>query len=462
MADNYLTSAANTVPSPRQLKWMDLEFYAFIHFGINTFTGNEWETGRESPDVFAPESFDPNQWCRAVKLAGMKGLILTCKHHDGFCLWPSKYTDYTVANSKWLDGEGDVVRSVSASCRKYGLAFGVYLSPWDRHEETYGTGKAYDDFYKNQLSELLTDYGDIFCVWLDGACGEGKHGRKQDYNWDEYYALIRELQPDCCIVNCGPDARWCGNESGVGRLSEWSVLPSYFNKFGSSVKTNGVNFTEPDLGSRSKIKNCDSFIWYPSEVDVSIRKNWFYRSDDDYTIKPLSKLVEIYNNSVGANASLLLNIPPQPDGLLNEKDVDALLTLGAVLQLHFEDDLALDSKMSGDRYLDDLHSPTRALPDKAGYWHSGDDPEGAELILDLGDDYDVDRVVLKENVETGQQIERFELYVEVNNKFKRIYKGTVIGHKRIIEFDKTIRTQRLKLVIKKSRLFATIKSFEAY
>lgn len=468
MAEKYLEKAATTVPTKRQLEWMDLEFCAFIHFGMNTFTGREWGTGFEEPDLFNPTAFSAEQWVKTVKIAGMKGLILTCKHHDGFCLWPSAYTDHCVKSSKWQDGNGDVVKAVADACRKYGIKFGVYLSPWDMHEPSYGKGEEYNTYYKNQLRELLTNYGDIYCVWLDGACGEGKNGKKQEYDWEGYYRLIRELQPNAVISVCGPDVRWCGNEAGVGRLSEWSVVPAYYKNYDidrdmkPALSKKEVNYSEPDIGSRSKIKKCDDFVWYPAEVDVSLRKGWFYTKDDDYTVKPLSKLMKIYNTSVGANASLLLNIPPQPDGLINEHDVETLATMGAVLALHFEDNLALDSKMSGSCQLDDLHSPSRALPDKSGYWHSGADPEDAELILDMGDDYDVDRVVLKENIETGQQIEKFTLFYETEGKWKKLCTGTVIGHKRICELDRTVRTQRLKLVINKTRLFATIKSFEAY
>ena len=194
--DDYIKRAAAVVPSERQLKWHELEFYAFIHFGMNTFTNSEWGNGNDDPVLFNPEKLNANQWAAAVRAAGMKAIILTCKHHDGFCLWPSEYTDYSVKKSKWKDGQGDVVRECAEACKKFGLKFGVYLSPWDRHDPRYGEGEAYNKYFKNQLRELLTNYGDIFCVWFDGACGEGKNGRKQEYDWQGYYDLIRECQPE--------------------------------------------------------------------------------------------------------------------------------------------------------------------------------------------------------------------------------------------------------------------------
>ena len=212
----------SVLPSPRQVAFQQTEFYAFVHFTVNTFTDKEWGDGKENPEIFNPVNFDADQWLRAIKSAGMKGLILTCKHHDGFCLWPSKFTNHSVAASPF---KKDIVLEVSEACKKYGIKFGVYLSPWDRNSSLYGQGKAYDDFFVNQLTELLTNYGPVFSVWFDGACGEGPNGKKQYYDWERYYKVIRDLQPEACISVCGPDIRWCGNEAGYTRESEWSVVP---------------------------------------------------------------------------------------------------------------------------------------------------------------------------------------------------------------------------------------------
>lgn len=468
---DYVKYAASIVPSERQLKWHEMEFYAFVHYGMNTYTNSEWGSGNEDPELFAPEKLDCRQWAKLCKLSGMKGIILTAKHHDGFCLWQTKYTNHSVASSKWKDGKGDVVAECAAACREFGIKFGVYLSPWDRHEATYGSGEAYNEYFRNQLRELLTNYGDIFCVWFDGACGEGKNGRKQEYDWESYYAVVRELQPEAVINVCGPDVRWCGNESGVCRKSEWNVVPYYHSRHELIAAASQQDVTKPpkevnptalDLGSRKVIRKCNKLIWYPSEVDVSLRKGWFYHPDDDYNIKPLTKIMQIYYNSVGANASLLLNLSPMPEGKIHEKDVETLLSVGAQLEIDFNENLAEDSIMTDNRHLDEKHTGQAALindPDE--YWHSGDDPEGAELILDLGDEYDIDKIVLGEHIRTGQQIEKFTLYAKIDGKWKKLAAETIIGYKRICRFDE-IRVRYFKLVINKARCFATISKFEAY
>jgi len=471
--------AAQVVPSPRQLAWQELEFYSFIHFGINTFTGREWGDGAEDPALFNPEKLDCRQWAKVCKAAGMRGLILTAKHHDGFCLWPTATTRHGVASSPWKDGKGDVVAECAKACADVGIKFGVYLSPWDQNASCYGQGKAYDDFYKTQLRELLTNYGELFCLWFDGACGEGKNGKKQVYDWQGYYDLIRELQPNAAICVTGPDVRWVGNEAGVCRPSEWSVVPAYLSKAeviaAASQQEDGKAPAPPnkdgsmawDLGSRKALIKAKDWplIWYPAEVDVSIRKGWFYHENEDYTIKPLAKLREIYYKSVGANASLLLNIPPTPEGLIHEKDLETLISLGAQLKIDFKEDLAIGSKIEASCCLDEAHSGQNIL--EGGHWHSGELDKKAELVLDFGDEFDINKVVLKENIATGQQIEAFELYVDLNceaegaSKWKKLADGTIIGHKRIIEFTEQ-RMRRLKLVITQCRGFATLSGWEAY
>ena len=278
---------AAIVPQERQVRFQQLEFYAFIHFTVNTFTDKEWGDGTESPEIFDPKKLDAEQWVTAVKSAGMKGLILTCKHHDGFCLWPSRHTKHTVAYSPWKNGKGDVVREVSEACRKHGIKFGVYLSPWDRNCELYGQGKPYDDFFVEQLTELLTEYGEVFSVWFDGACGEGPNGKKQYYDWERYYSVIRELQPDACISVCGPDIRWCGNEAGYTRTAEWSVVPlrardseivSEKSQHADTeeFRMRKVDARDADLGSRAMLENEQELIWYPAEVNTYIRPGWFW------------------------------------------------------------------------------------------------------------------------------------------------------------------------------------------
>ena len=477
-----VAEAARVVPSPRQLAWQALEFYAFIHFGVNTFTDREWGDGTEDPAIFNPKNLNCMQWAKVVKAAGMRGLILTAKHHDGFCLWPTATTRHSVASSPWKDGKGDVVREAAEACAATGIKFGIYLSPWDQNASCYGQGKAYDDFYKAQLRELLTNYGELFCVWFDGACGEGKNGKKQEYDWQGYYDLIRELQPGAAICIVGPDVRWVGNEAGVCRPSEWSVVPAFHSNAekiaAASQKEDGKAPSVPkeqgfagwDLGSRKALMKAKDWplIWYPAEVDVSIRKGWFYHENEDYTVKPLATLRDIYYKSVGANASLLLNIPPTPEGVIHQKDIETLVSLGAQLKIDFKENLAEDSVMTDSCRLDDAHCGQMALePGSESYWHSGEFDKAAELMIDLGDDYDIDKIVLKEHIATGQQIEAFELYADLNpaadgkHKWKKIAEGTVIGHKRICKF-REMRVRRFKLVITECRGFATIESFECY
>ncbi len=468
--DQVIEMASKVVPSERQLKWQELEFYAFMHFGVNTFSNSEWGSGYESPEIFEPTKLDARQWVRTIKTAGMRAMILTCKHHDGFCLWPSAYTDHSVKFSPWKGGKGDVVKEAADACREYGIKFGVYISPWDKHDPRYGEGEAYNKYFKNQLTELLTHYGDIFCIWFDGACGEGKKGKKQEYDWEGYYEIIRELQPDAVISICGPDVRWCGNEAGVCRKSEWSVVPYYYSSHevvaAKSQKQDGkvpkkISATTLDIGSRKAIKNAGRLIWYPAEVDVSIRKGWFYHASDDIGVKPLSKLLDIYYSSVGANAAFLLNIPPTKEGLIHERDADMLAALGAQLSIDFNENLAEDSVMTASGCLDEAHSAQMALGGKDDYWHSGMNPEEPWLMIDLGDDYDINKVVLGEHIRTGQQIESFKLYAEIEGKWKQLAEGTVIGYKRICRFNE-MRMRRIKLVIESTRCFATISKFEAY
>jgi len=274
------------------------EFYAFFHFTVNTFTGKEWGYGTESPEIFNPVQMDANQWIQAIKDAGMKGAILTCKHHDGFCLWPSKYTKHSVKYSPYRNGKGDIVKEVAEACRKAGLKFGIYLSPWDRNQETYGQGKAYDDYFVAQLTELLTGYGDIFNVWFDGACGEGSNGKKQVYDWQRYYDTIRKYMPEACIAISGPDVRGCGNEAGDTRTSEWSVIPADLSVAervaalsqhadDPSFRQRVISSMEQDLGSRERLAEEQNLIWYPAEVDVSIRPGWFYHPEEDDQVRSL-------------------------------------------------------------------------------------------------------------------------------------------------------------------------------
>lgn len=459
--------AAGIAPSLRQLAWQQLEFYAFAHFGMNTFTDREWGEGKDAPELFAPDALDADQWVAAVKSAGMKGLLLTCKHHDGFCLWPSAYTEYSVKNSLWKNGQGDVVREVSEACRRGGIKFGVYLSPWDRHEPCYGSGKPYDDYFVNQLTELTVNYGDIFCFWFDGACGEGPNGKKQVYDWERYYSVIRKLQPDAVINICGPDVRWCGNEAGHCRKSEWSVVPEELRDAErtseKSQKADDGTFSrkydsqDEDLGSREAIKHAEKLVWYPAEVDTSIRIGWFYHASEDTEVRTADELLQIYLDAVGANASLLLNIPPDKHGRMAKPDCDSLKELGEKIQKIFADNITGKAQITADSQQNGHPVTLAADGDSATYWKASEGREKAVITLHFPEKQDVSCVVLGEYLPLGQHIEQGEIIADG----KKITDCTVVGHKRICVFE-TIKVQELVVKITSSRTEPILRLLEVY
>lgn len=472
MQKDIIIKAANTVPSERQYNWQQMEFYAFAHFGINTFTNREWGKGDESPSLFNPTDFDADQWVEAVKSAGMTGLILTAKHHDGFCLWPSAYTEHSVKNSPWKNGKGDVVKEVAEACKKGGIKFGIYLSPWDRHEPTYGSGEEYNTFYKNQLRELMTNYGELFCLWFDGACGEGKNGKKQEYDWDGYYALIREFQPNAVINICGPDVRWCGNEAGKCRESEWSVVPATMvdnekvaeksQQEDDAAFAKKVDSTDEDLGSRKVIEQTKDCVWYPCEVDTSIRPGWFYHKNQDRKVKSLKKLIKIYESSVGGNASLLLNIPPDKKGRIANADVKRLKEFGNYIKNTYSENLAKGAKVNASECESDKVSADMALTaDKKEFWKPCDGTERAELTVDFGENVQFSRIVLGEQILVGQRVEKFSIYAEKKGNWKKVFDGTVIGYKKICKFRK-VKASKIKVVFEQSRVCPTLSKLEVY
>jgi len=429
--------AARVVPFPRQLAWQALEFQAFVHFGMNTFTDREWGEGTEDPKLFDPTAFDADQWVEAVKAAGIRGLIVTAKHHDGFCLWPSRFTEHSVKSSPWRDGRGDVVGEVAAACRKGGLAFGVYLSPWDRHEPSYGDSPKYNEHFKSQLRELLTQYGEISEVWFDGACGEGPNGKRQVYDWPGFFALIRELQPNAVISIMGPDARWIGNEAGVTRESEWSVIPVVGNDDAPSEKNPGgiagLDAQAADLGSLDRIaevaKKGGRLIWYPGQVDVSIRPGWFYHAAEDDKVKSLDHLLDIYYTSVGGNAQLLLNIPPDRRGRIHENDAARLKELGDRLRATFAANVAGTGRPTlyfGSVPVDGIGERGRA---------KGFSKPGIDVFeVDLGGPRRFNVAMIKEDIREGQRTEAFALDIWNGTDWTEIARGTTIGWKKLLRF----------------------------
>ncbi|PQV62604.1 alpha-L-fucosidase [Abditibacterium utsteinense] len=434
-------------PTERQLKWHQIEVYGFIHFSINTFTDKEWGYGDESPSTFNPTAFDADQIVRATKNGGLKGLVLTCKHHDGFCLWPSPHTEHSVANSPWKDGKGDIVREFSEACARHDLKFGVYLSPWDRNRADYGTPQ-YLDYYRAQLRELLTGYGPIFEVWFDGANGgDGFYGGAREtrnidnetyYDWDNTWQIVRELQPDACIfTDKGPDIRWVGNESGFAADPCWSTL-----------NTEGIWPGHADHGYLNR-GDRNGAQWLPAEVDVSTRPGWFYHASEDDAVKSVAHLRQIYFESVGRGASLILNIPPDRRGLIHENDADSLLEWHQLLQGTFAVDLAQNAQVtaSNTRGNDPQFAPAHVLDSSRDtYWATDDADTTAELILDLGQPTTFNVVRLREYLPLGQRVDTFALDAWNDEQWQEFAAAASIGNCRLLSTS-DITTSKVRLRI---------------
>ena len=438
--EERLDIASRVVPSPKQQAWQQMEFTAFLHFGINTFTDNEWGNGTESPALFNPTTLDCEQWVRTLKEAGFKMAILTAKHHDGFCLWQTATTEYSVKNSPWRNGKGDVVRELSEACKKHGLKFGVYLSPWDRNAPSYGDSPAYNRLFIAQLSELLTLYGRVDEVWFDGACAEGPNGKRQEYDWEAILNTIHTLQPDAVTAIMGDDVRWVGNEGGLGRATEWSVTPYTPKSYSHSAEANlalGLTETSKDLGSRELIARAEQLYWYPSEVDVSIRPGWFYHAWQDEQVRSLANLVDIYFRSVGRNSVLLLNIPPDRRGLIHEVDAMRLRELAHYIE-----------QMYAENYL--AKAPRR--------WHSKEG-ESHEFAVRKG--ALVNTLLLAEDITQGQRIESFKVEALINDRWHYLTEGTTIGYKRLLRFSDCA-PSKIRVTITGSRGVANISNMGLY
>ena len=433
-AAEKIEMASRLVPTPQQLEWQRMELTAFLHFGVNTFTGREWGDGTEDPAIFNPTSLDCEQWVRTLKESGFKMAIITAKHHDGFCLWPTKTTRHSVASSSWKDGKGDVVRELRDACKKYGIKFGVYLSPWDRNASCYGDSPAYNQFFIEQLTELLTNYGEVHEVWFDGANGEGPNGKKQIYDWDAILKTIRRLQPKAVTAIMGDDVRWVGNEKGIGRETEWSataLTPGIYPRSGEQNKELGIFGKAKDLGGRDIVARATELFWYPSEVDVSIRPGWFYHADQDKQVKSLNHLTDIYFKSVGYNSVLLLNIPPDLRGLINENDVQRLKEFSSYLKKTFARNYVLKGNEA---------------------WHG---TSGTVRQYDIQKDALVNAFMIQENISKGQRIESFLVEAYKDGSWIHMAEGTTVGYKRLVRFSDT-RPERIRVTIRSSRGVANV------
>ena len=432
--------ASRLVPTPQQLAWQQMEFTAFLHFGINTFTGNEWGSGKEDPAVFNPTELDCEQWVRSLKEGGFKMAIITAKHHDGFCLWPTKTTKHSVANSPWKNGKGDVVRELRDACDKYGIKFGVYLSPWDRNAECYGDSPAYNKFFIEQLTELLTNYGEVHEVWFDGANGEGPNGKKQIYDWDAILKTIRRLQPKAVTAIMGDDVRWVGNEGGLGRATEWSataLMPNSYPGSDEIYKRLDINAMSKDLGSRELISKASHLFWYPSEVDVSIRPGWFYHAEQDKQVRSLANLVNIYYHSVGCNSVLLLNIPPDKRGLIHENDVKRIKELAEYIKKTFADNKVEKGKTAWTAQV-------------------GDTKEYKVRKNALANTF-----LIQEDITKGQRVEGFTVEVFSNGAWHHAGKGTTVGYKRLLTFSDS-HAEKVRVTVTGTRGDANISNIGLY
>ena len=412
-----LVSLARPVPSKAQLEWQRDELAMFIHFGVNTFTNREWGDGTENPSIFAPASLDARQWARSARTAGFRAMVLTAKHHDGFCLWPSKTTKHSVASSPFRRGAGNLVREFVDACRAEGLKPGLYLSPWDRHEPSYGDSPRYNDLYCDQLTELLTQYGTISEVWFDGANGEGPNGKRQVYDWPRVWALVRKLQPNAVMFSdAGPDIRWIGNERGVAGSTNWSTVDP------TIVTYPGMQGDEVMRSLQDG--DAEGSVWRPGETDVSIRPGWFYHPAEDAKVKTEDDLVQLYFTSVGRNSKLLLNVPPTPQGLLHDVDVARLAGMRQRLGDLFRNDVAAGRRVE---------------------WRATG-PRSGTVEIDLGRSTSVAVARLEEDIARGQIVARYALEAHVDNSWRELDSGTTIGYCKLDRFD-AVTTRRVRLTI---------------
>ncbi|WP_317175756.1 alpha-L-fucosidase [Halomontanus rarus] len=458
----------DTRPHSRQVAWQRREFNGFVHFGPNTFTDRAWGTGTEDPDVFAPTGFDPEQWARTAVNAGMSSLVLTVKHHDGFCLWPSRYTDHSVAESDWRNGDGDVVREVADACAAHDLRFGLYLSPADLHEAVtdggrYGNGSErrertipipvdgadptvddrqftytvdeYNAYFLNQLYELLTKYGPVHQVWFDDAHPEETQGDAQTYQTSAWYDLVRSLAPEAVISINGPDVRWCGNEGGHTRDAEWSPVP--VPPEADSVTDAEYDLQNPDFPDESLLAAADSFAWYPAETDTTIRPDWFYHSEKAPQFD-LEELLDLWYRTVGGNAVLLLNLAPDTRGRVPECDVALLETMGEILAETFETDLARDASATTVEPSDRPHGdPTAVLEaDRDVYWTPAGDATTGSVTVTGSERRTIDRIVVQEAIEhRGQRITGIAVDADMDGQWRELGREKTVGYKRIFRVD---------------------------
>ena len=436
------------IPTREQLVWHEKEFYLFIHFGPNTFSDKEWGDGKESPEIFNPTKLDCDQWASIAKQAGAKGIILTAKHHDGFCLWPSKNSTHTVRESKWMDGKGDVVKALAAACRKAGIEMGVYLSPWDRNHPAYGTPQ-YNDVYIATMKELLTQYGKFFELWWDGANGEGPNGKKQVYDFKRFRDSAFSWQQQLIIFSdIGPGVRWCGNENGFIGNTNWNLLDT-----AGYLPGNGA--PHPDTLNTGNVYGKH---WIPAEADVSIRPGWFYHASEDNKVKSPQTLFNIFLRSVGNGGNLLLNVPPDRTGRFNAQDSLSLIEFGRLRKAAFNNNLLRTAKFSSKenpaqlKYLSDnnIHTGWQAT-------------QSANNVIECKwtKPVSINSLVLEEMIDYGQRVFSFSIESFDGVKYQPVYTGTTIGRKKIAVFP-VQNSRQLRITIHQSKAPVVLRSISGY
>ena len=442
-------------PSAAQLAWHEMEYYFFIHFGPNTFTGKEWGHGDEPEDIFNPSALDCRQWARIAKASGARGIIITAKHHDGFCLWPSKYSRHTVRESKWKNGKGDVLKELSAACREAGLKFGVYISPWDRNHPDYGTEK-YNDVFVNMMKEIFAAYGPIWELWWDGANGEGPNGKRQVYDWHRFKQTVKSLSPHTIIFSdTGPHARWVGNEKGIAGISNWNYLDT-------AGFTPGLGAPHTDTLNQG---NMNGKAWIPAECDVSIRPGWFYHSNEDDKVKKPEELFQLYLKSVGRGANLLLNIPPDTRGLIHENDSAALAGFKKLRDQSFANNLIAGAKASKFYHYAESRAGEVVDNNPATFQTlSVVDPNTTGnqlLLLQFPRKTAVNCIVLEEAIQHGQSIKEFEVTFWQGQRVLDRIRGSTIGRKRIISFP-TKQIDSFSISVLDAKGYGSIREISAY
>lgn len=442
------------IPSPQQVEWQKMEMNMFAHFGPNTFTGMEWGLGTEAEDIFNPTDLDCGQWASIAKAAGFKGIIITGKHHDGFCLWPNPVSTHTVARSPWKNGKGDVLKELSDACAAEGLKFGVYISPWDRNDPHYGTPE-YNDVYVETLKSVHDGtYGEIFEQWFDGANGEGPNGKKQVYDWPRFHETVLSLQPKAIMFSdVGPGCRWVGNESGVAGRTNWSSLNTKgFTPGAGSPPTDTLNQG-----------NVHGDTWHPAETDVSIRPGWFWRESENSKVKSLEKLLSIYYTSVGRNSLLLLNVPPDNRGRIHPADSARLIEFKAALDEIFSENQALGAKVTASNVRGRAFKPSNILDGNHDtYWATEDGVNEAYVTFDLKGVKTFNRVMVQEYIPLGQRVSSFTIEAEgVDGVWEEIARETTIGYKRIVPTEK-ITASKVRVNITGSYAPPVINGFGLY